>query len=301
MFYSNTLISTQAMRALCALKQYGTLAHASKPLGLSQPAITFQLKSLEEHFGIPLLERRGRRVEFTPAGERLAQEFQLILSRLEFLSSETHHKKPSRGILKIGTVEGMADSVVIPLMDHFHKKHPESDFGLLEDQNQNLFAALTNWAISMAFIPEKSPLPQLISQPFIKERLIPVGPITPSLAPMKWIGYTGDDPWPRLFLKKFKTAWLMSRKKLTSDFLTGHIASHATRYSVLLQWIRQGKGIAVLPETVVQKEIQLKRIRRLGNPKKHYLENQLYLVRRRGHLDPLHEKFWDTCLKTLEK
>ena len=195
----------------------------------------------------------------------------------------------------------MGDSVVIPLTDHFLKQYPESDLGLLEDQNQNLFAALANWEISMAFVPEKPNIPQLIAQPFMNERLIPVGPLTPSVIPMKWIGYTNDDPWPRLFLKKFRTSWLAHRKKLPSDFVTGHIASHATRYSVLLQWIRHGKGIAVLPETVVQKDIQLKKIRRLGNPQKHYLENQLYLIRRRGHLDPLHEKFWEHCLKTLEK
>lgn len=59
------------MRLLVEIDRKGSLSAAAEALGLSQPAVSYQIRLLEQRFGLPLLQRLHRGVRFTEEGRRL--------------------------------------------------------------------------------------------------------------------------------------------------------------------------------------------------------------------------------------
>ena len=66
-----------ALRAFAAFAEQGGLVEAGASLNVSHAAISQQLRALEAHLGVPLVERQGRNLVLTPAGDRLAQALHL--------------------------------------------------------------------------------------------------------------------------------------------------------------------------------------------------------------------------------
>src|SRR5579863_1727584 len=78
--------------------RHGSISAASRDLHVSQPSLSSQIKTFEESLGVALFDRRGNRLELTPAGRKVysdaAQMFELSASIEEFVSHRTHAHLP---------------------------------------------------------------------------------------------------------------------------------------------------------------------------------------------------------------
>ena len=85
-------LGLRELRYFLSVAQTGNLGRAARDLNISQPAISLQLRKLEEGFGTPLLLRHGRGVTLTPAGaslrDRLHTVMRLLASPLDDASAE---------------------------------------------------------------------------------------------------------------------------------------------------------------------------------------------------------------------
>src|SRR3546814_11410652 len=87
----------------------GTIVAVAEALSFSPSAVSQQLAVLEREAGVPLLERTGRRVRLTPAGEKLARHAEDILQRLEQAAGElVDARRGLAGTLRIGTFPAQA-------------------------------------------------------------------------------------------------------------------------------------------------------------------------------------------------
>src|SRR3954467_10092225 len=66
-------IEARDLRLVQAIVQSGGATRAAKQLGLSQSAVSHQLRGLEERLGLPLFRRQGQRLRITPAGQKLVE------------------------------------------------------------------------------------------------------------------------------------------------------------------------------------------------------------------------------------
>src|SRR5258707_15503335 len=64
-------MDTRQLAAFCAVVERRSFSQAAEQLGVTQPAVSLQIRSLEKRLGLQLLDRSGRRVEPTEAGNRL--------------------------------------------------------------------------------------------------------------------------------------------------------------------------------------------------------------------------------------
>lgn len=78
------------MRYFCAVVEEGSLTRAADACRVSQPAVSQQMRALEEEFGVELLRREGRRVRPTQAGEVLYQGARDIVGRADRLVSQMY-------------------------------------------------------------------------------------------------------------------------------------------------------------------------------------------------------------------
>src|SRR5919198_1955723 len=110
------LMDTRQLAAFCAVVERRSFSLAAERLGVTQPAVSQQVRALEERLGRRLLDRSGRRVEPTEAGLRLYRGAQRVLQAEEQLLDDlAEPDAPLRGTLEIGASTGPA-AIVLPLL-----------------------------------------------------------------------------------------------------------------------------------------------------------------------------------------
>src|SRR5687768_10262372 len=80
------MIEIRHLRALVAVAETGNLSNAGKRLNLSQPALSHQMRGLEDHVGTELFERKSNPLRLSPAGQRLlhtAYEVEKLIKQSE--------------------------------------------------------------------------------------------------------------------------------------------------------------------------------------------------------------------------
>ena len=109
-------MDTRQLAAFCEVVERRSFSEAAARLGVTQPAVSQQVRALEQRLGTQLLDRSGRRVEPTEAGLRLYRGAQRMLALEEQLLDElAEPDAPLRGTLEIGASTGPA-AIVLPLL-----------------------------------------------------------------------------------------------------------------------------------------------------------------------------------------
>src|SRR6266536_5141548 len=107
-------MDTRQLAAFCAVVEKRSFSQAAERLGVTQPAVSLQIRALEKRLGCQLLDRSGRRVEPTEAGLRLYRGAQRLLVLEEQLVEEVAGSEDGalRGTLAIGASTGPGGAVV---------------------------------------------------------------------------------------------------------------------------------------------------------------------------------------------
>src|SRR5438874_9348089 len=108
------LMDTRQLAAFCAVVERKSFSQAAERLGVTQPAVSLQVRSLEKRLGTKLLDRSGRRVEPTETGLRLYRAAQRMLSIEDQLLEEvagTDASADLRGELALGASTGPGGTV----------------------------------------------------------------------------------------------------------------------------------------------------------------------------------------------
>jgi DNA-binding transcriptional LysR family regulator len=120
------LMDTRQLAAFCAVVEKSSFSQAAERLGVTQPAVSLQVRALEERLGQTLLDRSGRRVEPTEAGLRLYRRAQRMLALEEQLYDEVAAESGElQGTLAIAASTGPGAHLVPLLLCEFQRDHPE--------------------------------------------------------------------------------------------------------------------------------------------------------------------------------
>jgi DNA-binding transcriptional LysR family regulator len=119
-------MDTKQLAAFCAVVERKSFSQAAERLGVTQPAVSLQIRALEERLGQRLLDRSGRRVEPTEAGRRLYRSAQRMLQLEESLLEDVAATDAGQlgGTLEIGASTGPGAHLVPLLLCEFQKAHP---------------------------------------------------------------------------------------------------------------------------------------------------------------------------------
>src|SRR5918997_756926 len=115
------LMDTRQLAAFCEVVERQSFSQAAERLGVTQPAVSLQVRSLEERLGQRLLDRSGRRVETTEAGRVLYRNAKRLLHAERQLLEELELEASGelRGRLAIGASTGPGAHLVPVLLCEF--------------------------------------------------------------------------------------------------------------------------------------------------------------------------------------
>jgi DNA-binding transcriptional LysR family regulator len=120
-------MDTRQLAAFCAVVERRSFSQAAERLGVTQPAVSLQVRALEKRLGTQLLDRSGRRVEPTEAGMRLYRGAQRLLALEEQVVAEVGLEAAGdelTGAFEIGASTGPGGIVVAQLLCEFAEFHP---------------------------------------------------------------------------------------------------------------------------------------------------------------------------------
>jgi DNA-binding transcriptional LysR family regulator len=133
-------MDTKQLAAFCAVVERRSFSQAADQLGVTQPAVSLQIRSLEQRIGQRLLDRSGRRVEPTEAGMRLYRSAQRLLALEQQMLAELGEEAEGelKGRLEIGASTGPGGSVLPALLGEFQQLHPQAHVALTVSDTQSV-------------------------------------------------------------------------------------------------------------------------------------------------------------------
>jgi LysR family transcriptional regulator, glycine cleavage system transcriptional activator len=112
-----------AIRAFEAAARHGSFTKAAAELGMTQAAVSYQVKLLEDRLGMPLFLRQARKVVLSETGRRLAPPVAEAFQRLEGAFASL--RETSESVLTITAVHTFASNWLVPRLGAFQMAHPD--------------------------------------------------------------------------------------------------------------------------------------------------------------------------------
>jgi DNA-binding transcriptional LysR family regulator len=171
-------MDTRQLAAFCAVVERKSFSLAAERLGVTQPAVSLQIRSLEDRLGQQLLDRSGRRVEPTEAGRRLYRGAQRLLAQerqlLEDLAGEA--EGPLRGQLALGASTGPGGTVVPVLLCEFAEANTEVTVDLSISDTQTIVDRVARRELELGVVGATPRNRSVAYEPFFRDEVVLVCP-----------------------------------------------------------------------------------------------------------------------------
>jgi DNA-binding transcriptional LysR family regulator len=286
-------ITLRQLRVFEAVARHLSYTKASQELHLSQPAVSMQVRQLEDDVGIPLFEKLGKKTELTEAGRELFTYSRSInRSLLELEEVMQSLKGVSSGCLHLA-VASTVNYFAPRLLAVFHQRYPGIAPRLDVTNREALIRLLENNSVDLALMGLPPTEVEVESEAFMENPLVVIAPPTHPL-----VGES-EIPLTRLAQETFvmREAGSGTRQAMERFFKEqGMPIRHGmqmTRNEAVKQAVRSGLGLSVVSLHTIELELETGRLKVLdiaGFP----LRRQWHLVYRRAkRLSPAARAFRD--------
>jgi DNA-binding transcriptional LysR family regulator len=167
-------MDTRQLAAFCAVVERKSFSQAAERLGVTQPAVSLQIRSLEQRLGRQLLDRSGRRVEPTEAGRRLYASAQRVLAAEEHLLEEldADDEGAITGTLELGASTGPGGTVVPLLLCEFQEHHPDMGVRLTVSDTQTVVDRVAGRELELGIVGAGRRHRGVAFEPFFSDEVV---------------------------------------------------------------------------------------------------------------------------------
>jgi LysR family hydrogen peroxide-inducible transcriptional activator len=258
------VVTIRQLRYLDALARHQHFGRAAEECAVSQPALSMQIRELEELLGTELIERRPGAPVLTELGIEIAQRACAILSATRDLIDLAHHRaRVLSGTLRIGVIPTLAPYVLPHILPRLHREHPELRLDLLETQTKILLAELGRGTLDVLLLALPVDLPEFESTHLLGDRFL--------------LAVPADDPLPDnarvtpCDVEKRRLILLEEGHCLRDQALdycakarsTAEVGLGATSLATIMQMVASGYGVTLVPEVAIDVELRDNRVKLL--------------------------------------
>jgi len=288
-------LTLRQLKIFEAVARHLSFTRASEELHLTQPAVSMQVKQLEETVGLPLFEQVGKRVYLTEAGEELERYSRSILAILDEASLVFDEMKGlERGRLRI-TVASTANYFVPQLLAAFCQRHPGVKVSLDVTNRERLLQALQGNETDLVIMGKPPNSMELVAESFMDNPLVAIASPSHPLAGQRNI------PLQRLQRETFLIREKGSgTRSATERFFVEHGLSLSSTMEMssseaIKQGVEAGLGLGLLSLHTLEMELALKRLLILDVRELPILR-KWYIMHRAGkRLSTVAQSFKESC------
>jgi len=175
-------VDVKQLKALITVAEVGSVTRAAELLHLVQPAVTRQIRTLEQELGVALFERTRQGMRLTEAGSIMVDRARRALGELERARAEV---RPTpgvvTGIVTVGLLESASDLLAEPLVSAVARDHPGIELRLITAYSGHLQQWLDAGDLSLTLLYNLDSTPSLNARPLVWENLWAVAPAAEGL------------------------------------------------------------------------------------------------------------------------
>ncbi|MFF0696583.1 LysR family transcriptional regulator [Streptomyces sp. NPDC003236] len=165
------------LRALVTVAEVGSVTRAAELLHLVQPAVTRQIRTLEQELGVALFERTRQGMQPTPAGTTMVERARRALNELERARAELLPTPGVvSGIVTVGLLDSASNLLAERLVSAIIRDHPSIELRLLTAYSGHLQQWLDDGDLDLTLLYNLASTPSLNVEPLVRERLWAVAP-----------------------------------------------------------------------------------------------------------------------------
>jgi LysR family transcriptional regulator, low CO2-responsive transcriptional regulator len=286
-------VSLRQLRVFEAVARQLSYTRAAEELHLSQPAVSMQVRQLEDEVGLPLFEKLGKTIALTEAGRELYHYSRSINRSLQEMEEVLQAMKGvNRGRLSVA-VASTVNYFAPKLLAVFHQRYPGIALRLDVTNREQLVRLLEANAVDMVLMGQPPEAVDVESEAFMENPLVVIAPPEHPLAGERNIDVA------RLASEVFvmREPGSGTRQAMERFFAEHRIAirhgMQMTRNEAIKQAVRAGLGLSVVSLHTVELELETQRVVVL-DVEEFPIERQWHLVYRRGkRLSPAARAFRD--------
>jgi LysR family transcriptional regulator for metE and metH len=241
------------LKLVAAIAETGSVTLAGNRLHLTQSALSHQLRDAEEQLGVPLFERRNRRMALTAAGERLLQSARTVLDELARAEKDIHEcngNGAAQGVLRLSTECYTVYHWLPPRLKLFQHKFPAVDFQLVIEATDSPFEALLEGKLDLAIVCDPIRNRKIRYTPLFEDEVVIIVPPEHRLAGKRFVA-PEEFAVENLILFPPKEDSTMLNRFLAPAGISPRKIQEVTLTDVIIEMVRGGLGVAALAKWAV--------------------------------------------------
>src|SRR5712672_2641876 len=246
-------ITLRQLRYFDALVRHGHFGRAAEACSISQPAVSMQIKEMEEALGGVLLERNARQVARTKFGEGLAERVRDILRSVDELGDFARASRDLlMGRLRIGMIPTIAPYLLPTVIGNLTRMHPELDIHIREALTAKLIEELAEGRLDAAIVALPVSEPSLTEVALFAEKFLLVRPGKDEGTPVP-----SSETLREMRLLLLEEGHCFREQALSFCNMQSsppRDALDASSLSTLVQMVSAGMGVTLIPEMAVAVE-----------------------------------------------
>ncbi|BAZ92904.1 transcriptional regulator [Thiohalobacter sp. COW1] len=275
-------VTLRQLRIFEAVARHLSFTRASEELHLTQPAVSMQIKQLEQAVGLPLLDQQGKKTYLTEAGEEMYRYACAVTDKLEEAAQVFEELKGMRrGHMSIA-VASTANYFAPRLLATFFQRYPDVTVSLDVTNREGLLRALAENETDLVIMGKPPEDMDLVAENFMDNPLVVIAPTNHPLTRKR-----SRIPFAALASETFL---IRERGSGTRSAMERHFAQHGLELSstmemgtseAIKQGVEAGLGLGLLSLHTLEMELALKRVAIL-DVETFPIMRHWYVVHRRG-------------------
>jgi LysR family hydrogen peroxide-inducible transcriptional activator len=242
-----SLRDLEYVEAVAELKHFG---RAADRCGVSQPALSEQIRKLEAHLGVALFERTKRRVALTTHGEALLRPIERILTEARHLMALGRQQDAGlSGVLQLGAIETLGPYYLPAVLALLRARMPDVSLRLTENRTATLVERLRHGVLDVVLAVPTPEMPGLTHAKLFFEPFVLAAPLAHPLGQLPRIQL---DSLPVQDLLLLEEGHCLRDQALQLCEGAPEATRHATSLETLWHMIAAGEGFSLLPALAVK-------------------------------------------------
>jgi LysR family hydrogen peroxide-inducible transcriptional activator len=241
------------LRYFDALARHSHFGRAATACGISQPALSMQIKELEDALGAALIERGARQVRLTKFGEEAVLRVRDILRSVDELGDFARASRDGlAGRLRIGMIPTIAPYLLPTFIGNLTRAHPELDIHIREGLTSKLIRELAEGRLDVAIVALPVSEPSLAETALFAENFLLVRPADDEGTPVP-----SREMLREMRLLLLEEGHCFRDQALSFCNMQSSLPREmldASSLSTLVQMVSAGMGVTLIPEMAVAVE-----------------------------------------------
>jgi DNA-binding transcriptional LysR family regulator len=257
---ANMQITLRQLQIFEAVARHQSISRAANELSLTQPAVSMQIKQMEDQLGLVVVEQVGKKFALTEAGHELRFYAARIANQTaEMLTAMDEFRELERGVLRVAVVS-TANYFLPPIIASFSKDHPGVRVNLKVANREAVLASVSSNDAELAILGDTPERVDMVGQYFMDNPLVVIGAPKHPFASLENIDLARIEDETLVIREHGSGTRAATERFFAEAGVNYQLGCELNTNEAIKQAVQAGLGIGVVPAQTIELELQTGRL-----------------------------------------